>query len=293
MEGYYQFRHEFHSIPDTHYVFNGDSKEVSVSTVSDIHNQRTMEDETVSDDKLLQWLRQTPGLSQTDSHSRVTFQIAWIRLKFELQREIDIQESTQNLILKSFAFDQCFYHYVRSSVSTGGFFRFPDDGDLEIFAIRLSSYCLVAWTYSRNTEQTSIICWGTDKTLGALRSSFRHQIRYTQGPMLPAICTAMALMLWTDETSHQVFKSVASVENRTQFFRGKPLHGIAEGSFTSLSAKMGESAALMAASERDCSLGIQILDSIYEYIQEQKDHLASKHRPSTNFDRCFWTLKQR
>ena len=294
MEGYYQFRDEFQSVPDTYYVFNGDSDEVSVSTVSVVQGTRMMKDEIVSNDKLSQWLRQTSGLSQTDSDTKASFQIVWIRLKFEHQRELDIQESIQNLIMKSFAFDQCFYHYVRSSVSAGGFFRFPDDDDLELFAIRLSSYCLVVWTHCRSTGQSSAICWGTDQTLAALRSAFRHQIKNFQGPMLPAICTAMALKLWVDVTSHNVFKSVASVENRTQFFRGKPLHGIAEGSFSSLSAKMGESAALMAASERDCSLGIQILDSIYEYNnEEQKDHFTLKYGPSNNFDRCFWTLKQR
>lgn len=279
MDDYYRFKIERDRVPENRFVddkssiFNAQSNTVNVSVVNAVHNRSNITDETLSNEEVISWLDRdlsTRGTNTDPVNPVNRVRVVWIRQKYESNYQIDILKSTQELIMQRFKFNDIFYSYLRGPLKQG-LFRFPDDEfGLQSFAVGLLNFCLVVWTYDPGTSQVSIVCWADFHMLETLKSSFRWSQTFARDPMLPVIFTVTSLSQWVDERVVDGYKSIIQVENRTQFSAWK-LHEklVADGSYTTLTAKMGATAAALASCERDCCLAFQILTS----LSNQSTHL--------------------
>lgn len=271
MKGYYRFTNERRKFFKERFIFNSQSDAVHMSVANILPDSLNIRDITLSNKDVISWLD-----SNSNPSNEPRIPVVWIRQEWEGNFQIDILESTQKLVLQRFKISEEFYNYV-GHPSIQGFFRFPDDKlGLQSFAIALLNHCLVVWTYDPCTAQVNIVCWGKKKKLETLKSAFRWSSQtFNQDPMLPVIFVMMAHKQWLDDQLDEQFHNLTKVESRTQFagwrLREKD---IPDGSHTTLTAKMGGTAASLALCERNCFLGIQILTSMSYYSQQGQNDPA-------------------
>ena len=284
MKGYYHFTNERRKFFKERFIFNCQSDAVQISVANGQPDSLNIRDITLSDQDVISWLDSNSSPSSTSNEPVNAIQVVWIRQEWEGNFHIDIQKSTQQLMLQRFKISEDFYKYV-GHPSIQGFFRFPDDElGLQSFAIALLNHCLVIWTYHPRTAQANIICWGKGKKLESLKSAFRWSAQvFNQDPMLPVIFVMMAHKQWLDETLDEQFHNLTKVETRTKFAGWKSREqNTADGSHTTLTAQMGGTAASLALCERNCFLGIQILTSMSHHSQQGQNEPANEAMTDLN-----------
>lgn len=279
MKEYYHFTNERRKFFKERFIFNSQSDALDISVANAHPDSLNIRDITSLDQDVVSWLDPDSSFGSTSIEPVNSIEVVWIRQQWEGNFHIDIQKSTQKLILQRFKISEDFYNYV-GHPSIQGFFRFPNDDEfgLQSFAIALLNHCLVVWTYDPRTAQFNIVCWGKGNKLETLKSAFRWSSQtFKQDSMLPVIFVMMAHKQWLDEKLDEEFHNLTTVEIRTQFagwrIREK---NITDDSHTTLTAKMGGTAASLALCERNCFLGIQILTSMSLHCHPRQNNTTNE-----------------
>lgn len=247
--------------------FEDDECDVEVSGPIHFESQVETKPFKLRDEPLLSWLKDQSSDSDSEQHAP-SLKMAWISTA-EGSWQCHIKKGIYDLVLQNFGIEKaCNLAFTASSSIA----RFKGDSEEEdgvsSYHLLIGDVAMIAWSYNLNTHLTQGMVMSDQWLVEDMQTLLQHQKNLIGHPMAVMYYSAVVLGIMIDRSCQRVDVVVGEVEKRTGYHDwGAFGGGIAQGDYSTLSAKMSGSASVLANAKR-CA---KFLDEMLSFAMENTD----------------------